>query len=63
LSEFRIGQRVRLVGKHPWVGHAGEVIRFDHLAGQRELAPRVRLDNGQEVYVTERGQARPVRQG
>jgi hypothetical protein len=60
VSEFRVGQRVRLVGKHPWAGHEGEVIRFEHLAGLHGLHPRVRLENGQEAYITERGQARLV---
>jgi hypothetical protein len=53
-SEPIVGDRVRLRGDHPWAGHAGHLVKYEQVSGVR--APRVRLDNGMEVFVFESSQ-------
>jgi len=52
------GTRVLITGSHPWAGHSGEFVRFEETPfGER---PIVRLDNGQECFVTRPDQWRKL---
>lgn len=50
MSKLAVGDRVRLIGSHPWAGHTGTVVRLAPagLAGPG-LYPVVRLDAGDDV--------------
>lgn len=62
---FKVGDRVRLIGKHPWAGETGEIVAFeyspaDQLLGKPNpaIVARVKLlrgdaMNGHECYAKE----------
>lgn len=51
----KVGQQVKLVGNHPWRGCSGEVIGFQVLGlfPEEDAKPRVRLENGEECFITQ----------
>lgn len=48
---MKTGQRVVLIGNHPWAGHAGEYVRDELIETLGSTWPVVRLDSGQECFV------------
>lgn len=52
------GDRVFIIGDHPWTGHAGTCARLEDTPLGR--APVVRLDNGMETFVFDRRNWRPA---
>ena len=56
------GDRVIIAGDHPWATHAGTVIAWEHddIFGGIEL-PKIRLDIGHEIFVTNRSQVRKTK--
>ena len=43
------GQRVRILGGHPWAGHCATVLSVEQIRGRGLLYPKVRLDDGPGV--------------
>lgn len=60
IQTIKIGDRVLLIGSHPWAGHAGEFVRQEEVAGFG-LRPVIRLDSGQECFVMRPEQWRRAR--
>lgn len=56
---IKLGERVLIIGDHPWTGHTGEFVRQEHIEGFG-IRPVVRLDSGQEVFVMRPEQWRKV---
>lgn len=52
INMIKIGDKVLLLEPHPWAGHAGEFIRMELIQTLQITRPVVRLDNGQECFVT-----------
>lgn len=48
---LEIGDRVLIVGDHPWTGHSGTLIAAETLAALGRVGLRVRLDNHLECFV------------
>lgn len=44
------GDRVFIVGAHPWTGYSGELVSLDDISVLKGSRWRVRLDNGVECY-------------
>jgi hypothetical protein len=53
-APFKVGDRVRIVGSHPWSGHAGEISAPFSSASVPDLQWTVSLDNLCEAAVSER---------
>lgn len=60
MSVVKPGDLVRLRGDHPWAGHVGRFVRYETV-GKFGECPRVRLDNGTEVFVMDPCQWGPAR--
>lgn len=61
---LKIGDRVKLVGSHPWKGETGTVARFEEMALFRREGPqpvvKLDLDYDQECFITQADQWRKV---
>lgn len=53
--QLEIGDRVFIVGNHPWTGHSGTLIAVEILHAIGEPGCRIRLDNGIECFVLQPG--------
>ena len=49
--KLKVGQTVKLIGKHPFAGHTGEVVAIQPVLGKNR--PRIRIHdmNDHEVFV------------
>jgi hypothetical protein len=50
-EEITLGQRVAIIGDHPWAGKFGTVIGFEYFAFTYQTAAVVSVEGGGSCYV------------
>ncbi|MGD0869111.1 MAG: hypothetical protein ABSB88_06140 [Bryobacteraceae bacterium] len=48
-KDIAVGQRVRIMGGHPWAGHCATVTAVEQIRGRGLLYPKVAVDEGPGV--------------